>query len=1251
MNRPSLFLGIALALAHSRVVSDPLQWQAGSGFRSAAVTVPAEEKTGFTIQPPTQTGIAFTNWLAEDRYLTNQILLNGSGVAAGDVDGDGLCDLYFCGLDNANALYRNLGNWRFQDITASAGVACADQPSSGAALADVDGDGDLDLLVNGVGTGTRLFLNDGHAHFSEATRPAGLVGGTGATSLALADIDGDGDLDLYVVNYRTTTFRDEPPKRYSVATANGKFDLVAVDGRPVTAPDLRGRFSVNRETGVLENGEADVLYRNAGHGHFTPVDWTDGTFLDEDGKPMAVPYDWGLSAMFHDLNGDGAPDLYVCNDFHSPDRIWINDGKGRFRAIPRLAIRQTSIFSMGLDIADVDRDGHDDFFVADMFSRQHARRQVQLMERQPMVLPVGRLDDRPQYSRNTLFFNRGDGTFAEIAQYAGVEASDWTWCPVFLDVDLDGFEDLLCITGHVRDAQNIDIARRIDALTRSRKMSWAEQLRLRRLFQRLEVPNYAFRNRGDLTFAEISHAWGFDSLKVSQGVALADLDNDGDLDVVVNCLNDGPLLYRNDSTHPRVSVRLRGRPANTEGIGARITVSQAGLPVQSQEIVAGGRYLSSDQPVRAFAATSTDANLTIRVRWRSGQESGVAHARANRLYEIDEAGAGAAPVAAPPAEPQPFFSDVSNLIGHRHREELFDDFQQQPLLPHKFSQLGPGVSWYDVDGDGWNDLIVGSGRGGRLAVFRTNGKGGFTPFHTLALDAPIARDQTTVLGWQRAPGQVVLLAGSANYEDGRTNGPAVVQYDLGAQTADTSLPGQRSSTGPLAMADVDGDGDLDLFVGGRVIAGRCPEPASSLVFRNDGGALHLDSEASRAFADAGLISGAVFTDLDGDGFPELVLACEWGAIHVFRNERGHLTEWNPPLTWAGIATNPAPTSPPTPRPSFLAELTGWWNSVAAGDFDGDGRMDLIAGNWGRNTKYQSHLAAPLHTYYGDLNDDGFVEILEAYADPDLKKIVPFRDWGTLAQSLPFILERYDSYTAFSTAGVSEILGDRMKQVKDLPVVTLDSVVLLNRQDHFEVRPLPREAQFAPVFGLAVADFDGDGREDVFASQNFFAVAPLTSRCDAGLGVWLKGDGAGNFDAVSAKASGLYVFGEGRGAAVCDFDHDGRVDLAVGQNGEATRLFHNRGGRPGLRVRLRGPAGNPQGVGAAVRAVYADGRRGPAREIHAGSGYWSQDSAEAVLGLPREARRLWVRWPAGAEELFTLPPQAKSVTIAPNRPPN
>ncbi len=1245
MRPPNLLLRLCLAGVVPALPAQPPAWQEISGGRAAPLAVPAGGQAGFTEMTPAQTGITFTNPLAEARYLTNQILLNGSGVAAGDVDGDGWCDLYFCALDGPNALYRNLGGWRFTNVTATAGVACADQASTGAALADVDGDADLDLLVNGLGRGTRLFLNDGRGVFREVTAESGLRGGTGAHSLALADVDGDGDLDLYVVNYRTTTFRDEPPKRYRVATANNRYELLSVDGRPLTDPDLAGRFTVDRAHGVLENGEADVLYLNDGRGRFAAVSWTDGTFLGEDGRPAGVPYDWGLSALFHDLNGDGAPDLYVCNDFQSPDRIWINDGRGHFRALSRLGLRQTSIFSMGVDVADVDRDGRFDLFVADMYSREHARRQVQLMERQPALVAPGDLESRPQYSRNTLFWNRGDGLFSEVAQLAGVEASDWTWCPVFLDVDLDGYEDLLTVTGHVRDAQNIDLARRIDALTRERKLSWREQLELRRLFEPLRTPNFAFRNRGDLTFAEVGRDWGFESRKVSQGIALADLDLDGDLDVAVNCLDDAPLLCRNDSPRPRVAVRLRGAGANTRGIGARITVRQPGLPAQSQEIISGGRYLSSDDAERVFAAVGGDTPLTIEVLWRGGARCVLTNVPANRRYEINEAeGKGAAKastaVASGTETTRPLFEDASARLAHRHQDEPFDDFARQPLLPLRHSQLGPGVSWFDFDGDGWEDLLVGSGRGGALAAFRNDRQGGFTSVRGQPwLPAATNSDQTAVLGWSSVEGRRALLVGQANYETGPNHTPAVVQVNPSDGGVAGVVPGQTASTGPLALADLDGDGDLDLCVGGRIIAGRFAEPADSLLFRNNASRLMPDAANNRLLARAGLVSDALFTDLDGDGFPELALACHGGPLRVFRNARGALSEWNPPLTWP--ATSPSPLAP---RPASLAALTGWWNSVAAGDFDGDGRLDLVAGNWGRNTKYQGHLSRPLHVFSGDLDGEGIWEVVEAYHAAELDKLVPWRDWGTLAGALPFLLERYRGFTEFSQAGVAEFLGARLAELRDDTIATLDSVLLLNRGDRLEAWPLPVEAQLAPVFGLAVADFDGDGREDVFLAQNFYGMPGLTSRHDAGLGVLLRGDGQGGWTATTPQASGIYVFGEGRGVAAGDFDHDGRADLVVGQNAHATRLFRNVAGRPGLRVRLVGPPGNPAAVGAVLRAARADGRPGPAREVRAGGGYWSQPAATQVLAPGEGVVGLRVTWPGGRREEVVVPAGAREIEI-------
>ncbi len=1224
------------------------EWEPGPGYRRAKVQPIGAGKDGFTLLAPEQTGIFFTNFLTEERTLSSQILPSGSGVAAGDVDGDGWCDLYFCGLKTGNRLYRNLGNWRFEDITERADVGCTNLDATGAALVDINGDGFLDLIVNSLGGGTHIFFNDGKGHFTESKQV--LNRGMGGMSLALADYDGDGWLDLYVANYRATSAADMPDLRYNLRTINGQMGVASINGRPLTDPEWTNRFLFYIYTNLQgqvkfsheELGDADCLYRNLGRGRFELVPFTEGAFLDEDGRPLVQPpLDWGLSAMFRDLNNDGKPDIYVCNDFSTPDRMWVNDGHGRFRAAPRLALRQIPFSSMAIDIADINRDGLDDLFVADMHSREHRSRLVQRTIMRPDKQPLDDIEKRPQYPRNMLLLNRGDGTYAEIAQYAGLEASEWSWTSIFLDVDLDGYEDLLIANGFARDERNMDS---LDAAERVRMGQPGSLFQSRRLFPSLVTANVAFRNLGGLNFVEVGHQWGFDTKVISQGMCLADLDNDGDMDVVANNFNAPAGVYRNNETKPRVALRLRGRPPNTQGIGAKVRVYGGAVPMQSQEIISGSRYLSCDQAMRVFAAGSVTNVMRIEVDWPRGRRSVVTDVPANYIYEIDEAGAGPAPAPAGAKEqPAPFFQDVSPLLRHTHHEDPFDDFTRQPTLPKRLSQLGPGLCWCDVNNDGWDDLVIGSGKGGALAVFLNDGKGGFRSGLGSRAGQPAMRDQTSVVACPRVGRQPILLVGSANYEDGQGAGCSVQAYDLSADEITDAIPGNDASVGALALGDIDGDGNLDLFVGGRVKAGRYPEAVSSRVFRQENGSFVLDQANSKLLENVGLVSSALWSDLDGDGFPELILACEWGPIRVFHNDRGRLTPWDLPLTLASPSLTPHPSPITDQRPSTLKQLTGWWNGVTTGDLDGDGRLDIIASNWGQNSKYQSHRAAPLRVYYGDFDQSGTLALIESYLEPEMGKYVPERRLDVTARAMPFLRARFSTYQAYADAGVEEVLGEVLSKAHSLEANWLESTVFLNRGGSLEAHAMPAEAQFAPAFAVVVADYDGDGNEDIFLSQNFFAVEPETSRYDAGRGLWLKGDGHGGLRAVPGPESGIMVYGEQRGAAVADFDGDGRVDLVVTQNAAETRLFKNLKAKPGLRVRLKGPAGNPWGIGAQIRLKHGD-RLGPVREVHGGGGYWSQDSPVQVLAGAEPPAQLWVRWPGGKSFTVDVPAGAAEIQV-------
>jgi len=1226
-------LGLATLSACGSDAARP--WHAEEGHRWRELGDPGSRAAGFTTVEPTRSGIAFTNTFSEANLLANDILANGSGVALGDYDDDGLTDAYLTSIEGASLLYRNLGDWRFEDVTEEAGVGLVGSVSRGAAWVDLDGDGDLDLIVTRHSEPNVFFRNDGEGGFSDDSRDVGFDAALASHSLAIADTDRDGDLDVYITNYKDRWARD------TFAPAEREYDqVIGQDGdRFFIRPGFEDYFRVvltDQGPQRWEFAQPDEFYLNE-DGRLRRVLFTDSIFVDEDGLPFErEPDEWGLSVKFVDLDRDGDPDLYVCNDINSPDHIWLNDGSGQFRLIDPLAIRKTSAASMAVDVSDVDRDGWPDIFVAEMLSSDPIRRKTQVPEVDPNPPEPGEIRTRPQVKRNTLQMNRGDGTFAETAYQAGVAASGWTWGALFLDVDLDGFDDLLSTNGTVLDWLDGDAQERTQGVG-----GGEEWRRLRLQFPPLETRNVAFRNRGDGTFEDAGAAWRYGADEdVSHGLAAGDLDGDGDLDVVINRLNAPALVLRNDAPGARVAVRLRGLGGNTRAIGAVVEFASEGRPTQTRELTAGGLYLSDSDDQLTFAATDDSGRLTV--TWPSGARSELANVRSGRLYEVTEPaspevsrGEGSSlrerSSSDPPREPSlreasaapvpTWFEDVSTQLGHTHHETFFNEFTRQPLLPIRLAQLGPGVSWIDDDRDGDPDLWVGTGQGGRIARFENRGGA----LYADPVGAPAAADVSTILG---APATNRVLFGQMNYEatDPRigVTMPSVVALD-GARLAPI-VAGSPSTTGPMAMADYDNDGDVDLFVGGRAIPTAYPLPTGSRFLLNDGtGQWAPDTRNEAVFGSGALVSGAVFSDLDADGDPDLIVATEWGPVRILENEEGVFRD----VTAA----------------RGLAEHVGRWNGVATGDLNEDGRPDIIATAWGENTE-AAFSSAGQEILHGDFDRNGMYDIIELETRSDGSRTPSLR-LDQIARGLPFLRRVVGTHRSYATTDLESLIaGGDLTSVARLRAPELRHTVFLSRGEGYEVRPLPAVAQRAPAFGVTIADLDADGHLDVVIAQNFFATRLGTPRYDAGRGLLLRGDGGGGLEPISGVTSGIVAYGDGRAVAAADYDADGRIDLAFGQNGGPTRLFRNVGTPRGvgtIRVRLAGLGANPDGIGAAVWVEYSDGP-GPAHEVQAGSGYWSQDERPQTLGLRSVPVGVRVRWSGGEESRVSVPEGLDELTI-------
>lgn len=1069
-------------------------------------------RKSFSKVSPSKSGIEFTNTLIENDTLNYTIfpyMYMGGGVSIGDINNDGLDDIFFTGNLVQNKLYLNKGNMKFEDISVKAGITGKHQWFTGSTMVDINNDGWLDIYVCVSGkykpSDNLLFINNKDNTFTECGKAYGINDQSSSVQATFFDYNNDGLLDLYVANY------------------------------PIVLVSMGADFYHKK---MLENKyeESGHLYKNNGNGTFTDVT-----------KEAGVQnFGMSIGVVAADFNNDGWKDLYISNDFNVPDYLYLNNGNGTFREVIKEATSQTSIFGMGIDAADINNDGLIDLFQIDMTPEDHLRRNVNVipMSRETFYRSID-FGFHYQYMQNSLQLNNGifDNMplFSNISLFSGVAYTDWSWGGLFLDIDNDGNKDLFVTNGVLKDINDRDIMDN----PRENMYFKSKQAYQPELFPSTPLKNYVFKNNGDFTFTNKADSWGFKDLTLSNGVSYGDLDNDGDLDIVVSNVNDLSFVYENKTVDKKshyIKIKLNGPGNNLSGLGSIVTV-QTGDVTQKQELTLTRGYMSSVPPYIHFGLSNNEVIDNLVVTWPDGKQQKLQHVKADQFLTLSYKDAS---VQVPDSKKaDSIFTDITRQVGinFRHKQASYDDFEYEPLLPYKISQMGPCLAVGDINGDGFDDFFAGNGAGFKGAMYLQNAKGGFVELPGPWQSDSLYNDTGAILFDADNDGRLDLYVVSGGNDSKKSSeyyrDRLYLNTESGFIKSDNALPSDIIKSGKCVKAgDYNNDGKSDLFIGGRIVPGKYPLPANSYILRNNGGKgkdlkfENVTDKIAPGLLNLGLVTDAVWDDFDGDGSVDLIVVGEWMKIRFFDNTPGGFID--------------------VTDKTGLGDTSGWWNNIYSCDIDGDGDNDYIAGNLGLNYKYKTNSKEPFEIYSNDFDLNGQNDIVLGYWEKGVN--YPVNGLDATARQIPFIKHRYKAYEEFAHATIQDIYGEKMlKSSLHYKAQTFASVWLENKGNGiFKMHDLPNRAQFSSINAVAGID-KWDGGKAYITAGNLYGSEVETPRNDAGIGLVLKSGSKGEINVVPPSVSTLHIKGEVKAIGKIKLT-SGRYGYIFGINGDSLKLL-------------------------------------------------------------------------------------------------